>query len=81
MMERAEELRLEVAAVLAGEMGAALEAEGVTVTVVGVEAGVVRVRLGGRGMGSPSGTWMVLRGLEEELRGRMAGVEHLEVVG
>jgi Fe-S cluster biogenesis protein NfuA len=56
----------------------ALAADGVGVELLGVEAGTVRVRLTGGASGCPASMWVILTGVEAELR-RVAGVERLEV--
>ncbi len=57
----------------------ALRMDGVGVVVLGVEAGVVRVRLSGLESGCPATVLAVLMGIEEELRRRVPGVETLVI--
>jgi Fe-S cluster biogenesis protein NfuA len=63
--------------VLADEVAPLLQMEGGDVEVLGVEGGVVRVRLGGAAC-CPGTTYAVIMELEQELRRRVPGVEYLE---
>jgi Fe-S cluster biogenesis protein NfuA len=76
----AEELRARVARVVAEEVLPALAMDGAGVEVVGVDAGVVQVRLSGTCGGCPASARAVIMGVEEELRRRVPGVEYLEAV-
>ena len=74
------ELRDQVAQVVAQEVLPALSMDHVGVQVVGVEDGVVQVRLTGTCSSCPSTVRAVIMGIEEELRRRVPGVEYLEAV-
>lgn len=69
-----------VAAVVREQVLPALEMDGTAVEVVGVEGGVVQVRLTGACGHCPSSVRAVLMGVEDELRCRVPEVEYLEVV-
>jgi Fe-S cluster biogenesis protein NfuA len=58
----------------------ALAMDGVAVEVVGVDEGIVQVRLGGTCTGCPSTIRAVIMGLEEELTRRVPGVRYLEAM-
>ncbi len=58
----------------------ALQMDGAGVEVLGVEAGVVRVRLSGTCSSCPATVRAVIMGIEDELRRRVPGVEYLEAV-
>jgi Fe-S cluster biogenesis protein NfuA len=74
------DLRERVARVVAEEVLPLLQMDGVGVEVLGVQDGVVQVRLLG-GCGScPGSVYAVLMGIEEELRRRVPEVEYLEAV-
>jgi Fe-S cluster biogenesis protein NfuA len=72
------DLAARVAEVLDARVRPALAADGVGVEVLGVEAGTVRLRLTGAASGCPASAWLIVAGVEAELR-RVAGVERLEV--
>jgi Fe-S cluster biogenesis protein NfuA len=74
------DLKQRVARVLAEEVRPALQMDGSDVEVLGVEDGVVRVRLHGTCGGCPSTVMAVIMGLERELRERLPEVEYLEAV-
>jgi len=74
------DLKQRVARVLAEEVRPALQMDGGDVEVLGVEDGVVRVRLHGTCGGCPSTVMAVIMGLERELRERLPEVEYLEAV-
>ncbi len=76
----AEDLKETVARVLAREVAPVLGMDGAAVEVVGVEEGVVQVRLHGACGGCPGSVQAVVFGIEEELRRRVPGVEYLEAV-
>jgi Fe-S cluster biogenesis protein NfuA len=78
--EPAEAAALEqrVRQVLAEEVAPLLELDGGAVEVLGVEDGVVRVRLAGVCGGCPGTIQAMLFSLEEELRRRVPGVEYVE---
>ena len=73
------ELKDRVAQVIAEEIGPALDLDGTAIEVVGVEGGVVQVRLGACA-GCPSTVMTIIMGLEHELRQRIPEVEYLEAV-
>ncbi len=58
----------------------ALAMDGVGVEVVGVDEGIVQVRLNGTCTGCPSTIRAVIVGLEEELTRRVPGVRYLEAM-
>jgi Fe-S cluster biogenesis protein NfuA len=66
--------------VLAEGVAPLLQMDGGAVEVLGVQDGVVQVRLGGVCGGCPGTIAAVLFSLEEELRRRVPGVEYLEAV-
>jgi Fe-S cluster biogenesis protein NfuA len=71
-------LKDRVARVLADEVAPALQMDGTAIEVLDVNAGVVRVRLGGGCGGCPSSIMTLLMGLEQELRRHIPEVEYLE---
>ena len=75
-----EELTARVRQVLAEHAAPALAMDGGAVEVVGVEDGVVRVRLVGACASCPGSGYAGSMGLEEELRRRVPEVEYLEAV-
>lgn len=81
MSERANEaLRERVAAAVRDHALPALHLDGTAVEVLGVEAGVVQVRLTGACGSCPSSVRAVTMGLEDELRRLVPEVEYLEAV-
>jgi Fe-S cluster biogenesis protein NfuA len=74
------DLKERVAKVLADEVGPALELDGTQIEVLDVTDGVARLRLGGVCNGCPSTLWLVIHGIEQELRRRVPEVEYLEAV-
>jgi Fe-S cluster biogenesis protein NfuA len=74
------ELKDRVTQVLAEEVGPALDLDGTAIEVVGVEGGVVQVRLGGTCAGCPSSVMALVMGVEHALRARIPEVEYLEAV-
>jgi Fe-S cluster biogenesis protein NfuA len=74
------DLKERVARVLAEEVRPALQMDGGDVEVLGVEDGVLRVRLHGTCGGCPSTVMAVIMGLERELRQRIPEIEYLEAV-
>jgi Fe-S cluster biogenesis protein NfuA len=66
--------------VVATEVLPLLQMDGGNVEVLGIDAGVVQVRLHGTCSGCPSTIQAVILGVEEELRKRVPGVEYLEAV-
>jgi Fe-S cluster biogenesis protein NfuA len=79
-MAESGDLKERVARVLAEEVRPALQMDGGDVEVLGVEDGVVRVRLHGTCGGCPSTVMAVIMGLERELRQRIPEIEYLEAV-
>jgi Fe-S cluster biogenesis protein NfuA len=75
-----ESLAERVARVVAEEVLPALAMDGVGVEVVGVDGGVVQVRLNGACGCCPSSVHAVIMGIEEELRRRVPEVDYLEAV-
>jgi Fe-S cluster biogenesis protein NfuA len=74
------ELKEQVARVIAEEVLPLLQMDGGGVEVLGVEQGVVQVRLSGTCGSCPSTVRAVLMGIEDELRRRVPEVEYLEAV-
>ena len=74
------ELKERVEHVLADEIGPALDLDGGAIEVIGVDAGVVQVRLGGVCAGCPSTIMTLIMGLEQDLRQRIPEIEYLEAV-
>ena len=68
-----------VARVVAEDVAPLLEMDGNAVEVLGVDDGVVRVRLHGACGGCPGSVYAVVMGVEEELRRRVPEVRYLEV--
>jgi Fe-S cluster biogenesis protein NfuA len=75
-----EDLKETVSRVLAQEVAPLLGMDGAGVEVLGVEAGVVQVRLLGACGGCPGSVQAVIFGIEQELRRRVPAVEYLEAV-
>jgi Fe-S cluster biogenesis protein NfuA len=73
-------LKQRVIRVLAEEVAPLLQMEGGDIEVLGVEGGVVRVRLGGPCPTCPGSVYAIIMGIEEELRKRVPEVEYLEAV-
>ena len=74
------EIKDRVTQVIAEEIGPALDLDGTAIEVVGVDGGVVQVRLGDACAGCPSTVMTIIMGLEQELRQRVPEVEYLEAV-
>jgi len=74
------ELKERVEQVLAEEIGPDLDLDGSAIEVLGVDAGVVQVRLSGACSGCPSTITTLIMGLEQELRERIPEIEYLEAV-
>jgi Fe-S cluster biogenesis protein NfuA len=72
------DLRGRVERVVAEEILPLLQMDGGSVEVLGVDGGVVRVRLHGSCAGCAA--YAVIMGVEDELRRRVPGVEYLEAV-
>jgi Fe-S cluster biogenesis protein NfuA len=69
-----------VSRVLAEEVLPLLQMDGGGAEVLGVQDGVVRLRLTGTCGSCPGTVRAVVMGIEEELRKRVPGVEYLEAV-
>jgi Fe-S cluster biogenesis protein NfuA len=73
------ELKDRVSQLLAEEIGPALDLDVGAIEVVGVEGGVVQLRLGACA-GCPSTIHTIIMGLEQSLRQRIPEIEYLEAV-
>ncbi len=73
-------LRDRVVNFLAEELAPALAMDGTAIEVTDVTDGVVRVRLGGACGCNPSSVMAIIMGIEENLRRKVPGVDHLEVI-
>jgi Fe-S cluster biogenesis protein NfuA len=73
-------LKERVARVVAEEVAPLLQMDGGSVEVLGVEDGVVQVRLHNLPGCCPSTVHAVIMGIEDELRRRVPEVEYLEAV-
>ncbi len=74
------DLHRQVERVVAEEVLPLLQMDNGGIEVLGVEGGVVRVRMHGTCNGCPSTIQAVIMGVEQELRRRVPGVEYLEAV-
>lgn len=74
------ELQQRVAKVVADEIAPLLQMDDNSIEVVGVEDGVVQVRLNGGCGCCPGSVQAVIMGIEDELRRRVPEVEYLEAV-
>jgi Fe-S cluster biogenesis protein NfuA len=74
------DLKDRVAQVIAEEIGPALDLDAGAIEVVGVDGGVVQVRLTDVCAGCPSSVMTLIMGLEHELRQRVPEIEYLEAV-
>jgi Fe-S cluster biogenesis protein NfuA len=72
-----DDLRQRVSAVLMEEVAPALAMDGVSVEVLAVEGGIVRLRLHGAGISCPTSAQAVILAIEDVLRRRVKEVEHL----
>jgi Fe-S cluster biogenesis protein NfuA len=75
------ELLTRVRQVVEADVLPALAMDGTMVEVVGVDAGIVQVRLSGACGSCPSSVRAVVMGIEEELLKRVPEVRYLETVG
>ena len=75
-----EALVAQVRDVVAREVLPALSMDGTAVEIVGVDGGIVQVRLTGTCTACPSSIRAVMMGIEEELLRRVPGVRYLEAV-
>jgi Fe-S cluster biogenesis protein NfuA len=73
-------LKQRIQHVLSEEVAPLLEMDGAGIEVVGVQDGVVQVRLVGACGSCPGSVHAILMGLEDELRRRVPEVEYLEAV-
>jgi Fe-S cluster biogenesis protein NfuA len=74
------DLKERVARVVAEEIGPAMQWTDAGIEVLGVDRGVVQVRLGGLCASCPSTLWAIIMELEQEIRKRIPEVEYLEAV-
>ena len=74
------DLNQRVMHVVTEESAPLLQMDGGSIEVLGIEQGVVRVRLHGTCAGCPSTTHAVIMGIEHELRQRVPEVDYLEAV-
>ena len=72
------ELKQRIEQLLATEVGPALDIDSAGIEVLGVDDGVVRIRLNGACAGCPSTVMSLIMGLEQELRQRIPEIEYLE---
>ncbi len=75
-----QELKARVERALADHVGPALAMDGTRLEVLGVDAGVARIRLGGVCGSCPTSIMTVVNGIEEELRKHVPEVEYIEAV-
>jgi Fe-S cluster biogenesis protein NfuA len=80
MSEAPMDLKTRVARIVAEEVAPLLAMDGTGIEVVGVDGGIVQVRLNGACSGCPGSVYAVPMGIEEELRKRVPEVEYLEAV-
>ena len=73
-------LKDRVEQLLRTEVGPALELDGTAMEVLGVENGIVQLRLNGACAGCPATIWTLINGIEQELRQRLPEIEYLEAV-
>jgi Fe-S cluster biogenesis protein NfuA len=74
------DLKERVARILADEVAPVLQMDAVSIDVLGVDQGIVRVRFHGACVGSPGTVFALVMGIEQELRRRLPEVEYLEAV-
>ena len=74
------ELQQRVARIVADEIAPLLQMDDSSIEVLGVEDGVVQVRLNGACGCCPGSVQAVIMGIEDELRRRVPEVEYLEAV-
>ena len=67
-------------AALGKEILPALTLNATRMELVGIEAGIVQIRLSGTSPGCPLSTRAILMGIEDELRERFAEIDYLEVL-
>ncbi len=80
MNTQPDNLKERVCKILNEEVAPALQMDSGSIEVLGVEDGIVRLRLGTICSTCPSTIQAVILGLEEELRRRVPEVEYLEAV-
>jgi Fe-S cluster biogenesis protein NfuA len=66
--------------VVAEEVAPLLQMDGTAIEVIGIEAGIVRVRFGGAVGCCPGSVPVLIQAVEEALRRRLPEVEYLEAV-
>lgn len=71
---------MRVREVLSEDIGPALHLDGAAIEVVGVDDGVVQLRLGAVCAGCPATLMTLVAGIEEELRQRIPDVEYVEAL-
>ena len=79
-MKTSPDLRAMVERFLTEDVGPALGLSHAAIEVVNVSDGIARLRLGGAHAGCASTLMTIIHGIEQELRRRLPGVEHLEVL-
>jgi Fe-S cluster biogenesis protein NfuA len=79
-MNKIEDLQTRIQDVIDRKVLPALRMDGVTIEVVGVDRGVLQVRLQGACTSCPSSIRAVIMGIEEELRRHVPEVDYLEVL-
>ncbi len=75
-----EVLATRIREVLSEDIGPALHLDGAAIEVVGVDDGVVQLRLGAVCASCPATLMTVIAGIEQELRQRIAEVEYVEAL-
>jgi Fe-S cluster biogenesis protein NfuA len=74
------DLKVRVAAALAGEIGPALAMDGTRLEVIEVGDGVARIRLNGVCGNCPGTIMAVVMGIEQELRRLVPEIEYVEAL-
>lgn len=75
-----DDLPTRIREVLAEDIGPALQLDGAAIEVVGVEDGVVQLRLGAVCASCPATLMTVVSGIEQELRQRIPEIEYVEAL-
>jgi Fe-S cluster biogenesis protein NfuA len=78
--ENSGDLQQRIQRIVAEEVLPLLQMDGGGVEVLGIDEGVLRVRLAGTCSGCPATIQAVIMGIESELRRRVPEVEYLEAV-
>jgi Fe-S cluster biogenesis protein NfuA len=73
-------LKRRIQHVISAEIAPVLQMDGGNIEVVGVQDGIVQVRLLGTCAGCPTSIHAIIMGIEEELRQRVPEVDYLEIV-